>query len=154
VHVGFIDEKFYPQQSCESCHSVTQWQDNSFNHNVTEFPLLGAHAKQECMVCHGTDDQNAISKFENFQSLSMVCATCHQDEHHRQFEQGGITDCSTCHSFENWASMDFDHNKTRFKLDGKHVEVDCAGCHKETEVKGEVFVLYKTKKFECIDCHQ
>jgi hypothetical protein len=154
VHAGHIDKKFYPQQTCESCHSVTRWQDNRFDHNLTEFALLGAHVQQECMACHSADDQNAIRKFENFQSLSMVCANCHQDEHHRQFEQGGITDCSECHGFENWASMDFDHNKARFKLDGKHVEEDCAACHKETKVQGEIFVLYKIKKFECIDCHQ
>jgi hypothetical protein len=106
------------------------------------------------MTCHGTDNENAISKYENFLSTSMVCCECHQDEHRQQFEQEGITDCSKCHGFENWVSVDFDHDITRFKLDGKHVEVDCAECHKETEVKGEVFVLYKIKNFECIDCHQ
>ena len=154
VHDGFIDEKFYPQQSCESCHSVTRWKDNNFNHNVTEFPLLGAHTKQECMACHGTDEQDAISKYENFKGISMVCAECHEDEHHKQFEYNGKTNCQECHSFDNWALMYFDHDKTAFKLDGKHVEVDCAGCHKETKEKGEVFVLYKIKNFECKDCHQ
>ena len=65
-----------------------------------------------------------------------------------------MTDCQECHSFENWASAIFDHDKAAFKLDGKHAKVDCAGCHKNTEVDGDVFVLYKIEKFECKDCHQ
>jgi hypothetical protein len=59
-----------------------------------------------------------------------------------------------CHKFESWESMDFDHNKTAFKLVGKHVDVDCAACHLETEERGEIFVLYNIKNFECIDCHR
>jgi hypothetical protein len=154
VHDGFIDEKFYPNQSCESCHSVTRWTDNRFDHTLTEFPLLGAHAKQECMACHRSDDQNAISKYENFQNVSMLCSACHQDEHHRQFEENGLTNCRECHGYEDWSSVVFDHDKAAFKLDGRHVEVDCAACHKNTEEQGEVFVLYKIQKFECKDCHQ
>ena len=154
VHVGFIDEKFYPNKSCESCHTVTLWKDNHFDHKLTEFPLLGAHAGQTCMACHSTDDPNPISRYENFVGLSQDCAKCHADEHHKQFEEKGVTNCKECHGFENWNIIDFDHNKTRFKLDGKHVDVACAGCHKETRVQGEVFVLYKIRKFECRDCHQ
>ena len=154
VHYGFIDEKYYPQQSCESCHSVTRWVDNRFDHNLTEFPLIGAHAKQACMTCHGTEEPPVISRYENFLNLSMACATCHQDEHRGQFEQGGATDCRECHGFETWASIEFDHDKTAFKLDGKHIEVDCTGCHKKTEVRGEVYTLYKIRKFECRNCHQ
>jgi len=154
VHNGYIDEKYYPDQSCEQCHAVTHWQENRFNHSLTKFELLGAHAKQECMACHGVDDKNNGNKYDNFQYLSMVCVGCHNDVHLQQFERGGVTDCMECHGFESWGSIDFNHNKAAFKLDGKHVDVDCAACHKEIEAQGEIFVLYKISNFECIDCHQ
>ncbi|MCK5470400.1 MAG: cytochrome c family protein [Cyclobacteriaceae bacterium] len=154
VHEGYIDEKYYPDQSCESCHSVTRWQENRFDHSLTSFELLGAHATQECLVCHGVDNGKDGNKYENFQNISMECAACHNDVHQQQFERGGVTNCNECHEFESWGSMDFDHNKTAFKLDGKHVEVDCTACHKKIEEEGEIFVLYKIKKIECIDCHQ
>ena len=106
------------------------------------------------MACHGVDDQSDGNKYQNFQNLSMACVRCHNDVHRQQFERSGVTDCKECHKFERWGSMDFDHSKTAFKLDGKHVEVDCAACHKEIEDEGVIFVLYNIKKFECIDCHQ
>jgi len=153
VHLGFIDEQYYPNQSCESCHSINQWQENHFNHDLTKFKLSGVHAKQNCMACHKSDNSMGENEYEKFQNLSNACASCHEDVHHQQFEKEGTTQCQECHKFESWNSRDFDHNKTAFKLDGKHVQVDCAGCHKKTEAQGEVYVLYKIKKFRCIDCH-
>ncbi len=154
VHEGYISEKYYPDQSCENCHSVSSWQENKFNHDLTEFKLLGAHSKQNCMACHIADEENYDNKYENFQYLSMDCWKCHEDEHRQQFAKDGVTDCRTCHEFENWNTTNFDHNQTAFKLDGKHLDVDCTTCHKEIEEEGEIFVLYKIKNFECIDCHQ
>ncbi len=154
VHENYIDEKYYPNQSCESCHSIATWKENHFDHSQTKFVLAGAHDKQDCMACHGHDENNTVRKFENFKDLSMECVSCHQNVHRQQFEDRGVTDCKKCHGFENWEAIYFNHDKTAFKLDGKHIEVDCAACHKEKEEQGEIFVLYKLKRFECIDCHQ
>ena len=154
IHEGYIDEKYYPNQSCENCHSVTMWQENKFNHNLTDFKLTGVHAKEKCMACHGKEDNSIANPYENFKGLSMACASCHNDVHHKQFDRSGVTDCKECHKFDAWNSMDFDHNKTAFKLDGKHVDVACAACHKETKQDGELFVLYKIRRFKCIDCHK
>jgi len=58
-----------------------------------------------------------------------------------------------CHAYDNWKAVKFDHNKSAFKLDGKHAKVACSGCHKPIEKDGEVVVQYKMKSFKCIDCH-
>jgi hypothetical protein len=47
----------------------------------------------------------------------------------------------------------FDHNKTAFRLDGKHVNVPCAGCHKPQTEGNVTFTLYKLKDFRCESCH-
>ena len=47
----------------------------------------------------------------------------------------------------------FDHSKTQFVLDGKHMNVACNKCHKEVNDQGVTFVLYKIKEFKCEDCH-
>ena len=154
VHVGYIDEKYYPNQSCESCHLVSSWKENRFAHNLTDFELIGAHTKQDCRACHVSDDNSDGNIFKDSQKLSLECIGCHTDEHHRQFEREGTTDCKECHWFDSWEISDFDHNNTAFKLDGEHVNVDCAACHMKIEEQGDVFVQYKTKKLECIDCHQ
>ncbi len=153
IHAGYIDEKYYPDQSCTSCHLVSTWKDHVFDHGLTSFELSGTHAEQECMACHGTDNPEA-HKFENFQNLSNSCYSCHEDIHNQQFMEDGITDCARCHGFEDWQIDRFNHKNTAFKLEGKHAQVECASCHKEVVDNNLVFVQYKFKSFECIDCHQ
>jgi len=107
------------------------------------------------MACHGKDDGGKLpQRYQKFANLSTACTACHKNIHDRQFEKEGVTDCLRCHGYENWKAPKFDHNKTAFKLDGKHAKVACSGCHKETEVNGERRILYKLKRFQCIDCHQ
>ena len=154
VHAGYIDEKYYPDQSCVSCHLVTNWEENIFNHDLTEFKLSGVHAVQTCMDCHGNESQHTANKFENFQNLTSTCSSCHSDNHNQQFEKAGTTDCASCHGFADWEMDRFDHSKTAFRLDGKHAQVDCSSCHKEVASADKVFVQYKFKSFECVDCHQ
>ena len=69
-------------------------------------------------------------------------------------KKDGITDCIRCHGFENWGIADFNHDNTAFKLEGKHAEIACIECHKETKVEGKIFTQYKFDSFECIDCHK
>lgn len=154
VHAGYIDEKYYPNQTCENCHITDSWQENHFDHNLTDFSLIGAHAEQQCMDCHSVSDQSHVDKYAGFVDLSTQCATCHQNVHDQQFEQNGITDCARCHGFNNWTINDFNHNNTAFKLEGRHAEIACEACHKPVEVNGEIFVQYKFESFECVVCHQ
>lgn len=153
IHAGFISEKYYPNQSCESCHITESWVENHFDHNLTAFELLGVHAEQSCMACHGVDESHP-NPYEGFVALSMVCTACHDNVHDQQFAQNGITDCTRCHSFENWEITGFNHDNTAFKLVGKHAEIACEACHKPIEENGEIFTKYKFESFECVVCHQ
>ncbi|MCC6410225.1 MAG: cytochrome c family protein [Saprospiraceae bacterium] len=156
VHEGFVNKKYYPDKTCEKCHVTDSWTDNRFDHNLTKFKLEGAHTKQSCMACHGKKDDTGKlpQRYQKFTDLPTNCTSCHKNVHDTQFEKNGVTDCVRCHGQESWKATKFDHNKTKFKLDGKHVKVDCAKCHKPALVNGEQVVQYKLKSFECIDCHQ
>ena len=151
IHAGQISEKYYPQQDCAQCHVPQNWQENHFDHNKTPFQLLGIHVQQKCTACHMPDEQHKQGKFIG---LSGACAGCHQNVHGDQFEVNGQTDCARCHGFESWNMENFDHDKARFKLEGKHKEVACDKCHRKIENNGNTLVQYKFKQFECIDCHQ
>ncbi len=154
VHQGYINEKYYPNQACESCHITDSWNENHFDHHLTAFALEGAHAEQTCMACHGKGDQGYQHKYEGFMNISSTCTNCHENVHQDQFEREGITDCTRCHGFENWTINDFNHNKTAFKLEGRHAEIACESCHQPIEVNGEIFTQYQFDNFECIVCHQ
>ncbi|MBL7793842.1 MAG: hypothetical protein JNK77_16055 [Saprospiraceae bacterium] len=154
VHKGYISEKYYPGQSCEKCHVSDSWQASHFNHDQTNFKLLGAHAQQSCMACHGRGDISHDIKKSKFIDLSSQCNSCHADVHNAQFAQNGETDCARCHGFDNWQPTQFNHDQTAFKLEGKHAGVACEKCHKEIEKDGQVVVQYKLERFECVDCHQ
>lgn len=154
VHQGRIDEKYYPGQSCETCHVTAGWAENSFDHGRTDFALQGAHARQSCAACHRPDAEGPADSPIGFTGLPTECAACHETVHGRQFEQDGATDCARCHGFEQWGIGDFNHDKTAFRLEGRHAEIACEACHKPMKVDGEIITQYKFESFECIVCHQ
>lgn len=152
IHKGFITEKYYPASDCKVCHTEDRWSAVIFDHNTTEYKLEGAHTTQDCRECHfrvGTDGE----VHQQFAGISQNCATCHKDSHRNQFEANGVTDCKSCHDYIDWKVKKFDHNITKFKLEGKHQDVACKECHKEILVEGSPFVLYKINDFKCEDCH-
>jgi predicted CXXCH cytochrome family protein len=74
--------------------------------------------------------------------------------HEEEFAEAGITDCKRCHVTGDWYPSLFDHSKTAFPLDGKHVDVECRECHKPDPSAGDRMTSFKIPKFECIDCHK
>ena len=151
IHLGQIDKKWYPNQSCDQCHLPTSWTDNKFDHSKTAFKLEGSHSKQNCRECHKPEGEY---KYGKFAGTSTNCISCHENIHQTQFEIMGITECTRCHNFESWTIKNFNHNKTRFKLDGKHINVKCILCHKEVIQNDKKFIQYKMLSFECKDCHK
>jgi hypothetical protein len=153
IHQSFIGEKYYPGSSCETCHNVNRWSSVTFDHSKTSFELAGAHSKKTCRDCHFKKDSEGVVH-QQFTGLSYACANCHKDTHAKQFETNGITDCSRCHGVVSFKPATiFDHSKTLFPLDGKHINVACYKCHKEVKDKGQTFILYKIKEFKCENCH-
>lgn len=153
VHDGYIDKKYYPENDCQACHVVDNWESMQFDHNQTEFALEGVHATTACMDCHGMDVPEGANKYTNFNNVTNECASCHENVHDEQFAVNGVTDCAECHAFEDWKVPDFDHDRTNFKLEGRHAEIECGACHKPMEVDGKIVTQYKFQSFECIDCH-
>lgn len=120
------DDKHKGQEGkkCESCHKERSWKETGFSHNtMSSFLLLGRHLLVECKKCHAA---------ATFKDAKSDCWSCHvkDDVHKRRFG----TACQTCHNTRNWKAWDFDHNKTRFRLDGPHSKIasDCYACHKRT----------------------
>ncbi|MFN3694366.1 MAG: cytochrome C, partial [Ignavibacterium sp.] len=63
------------------------------------------------------------------------------------------TDCNKCHTFENWKPEKFDHNKTRFSLEGAHSKLKCFQCHPSELKNGNIFTKFKLDDFKCASCH-
>jgi hypothetical protein len=150
VHRDELSEKYLAGEGCRNCHSVNRWRDVNFNHLKTDFPLEGKHAALDCRKCHLPDE--SISK-QRFASLNNYCTECHTDVHAKQFGSGPQEECKRCHTFENWKPERFDHNLTRFSLEGAHSKLKCSECHKQSTKGNTTFIQYKLEDFRCAACH-
>jgi len=152
IHLAYIQSKYYPEANCALCHNENRWGDVVFDHSKTLFALTGAHKDQTCRACHiSRNKEGAI--IQAFKDRAKECSACHTDKHYQQFEKNGKTTCEECHDTENWKASKFDHNAAAFKLDGKHVNVPCAKCHKPTTDGSLIYVKYKLKEYKCESCH-
>jgi len=152
IHAGYIDIKYYPEANCTKCHTENRWSEVSFDHAQTKFAISGAHEKQTCRSCHAKGESND-PKILKFTGLAQTCTSCHEDNHAGQYAVDGFTDCARCHNSSNWTLTNFDHDKTRFPLDGKHKNVACNDCHKMIEATPKPYRQYKFKDVRCETCH-
>jgi hypothetical protein len=141
-HKGTLGDK------CESCHNEKSWKGVPFDHNKSRYPLTGAHIKVECKKCHKTPA---------FKDAKMDCYSCHKDPLPDKEKTSGDVHkgtlgkfCNLCHNTRSWISWDFDHNKTSFKLAGKHVKVKCKDCHTTPMKRAEGKVMPARL---CANCH-
>lgn len=152
IHLNLIDPKYYPAAGCENCHRVVSWNEVRFDHQQTSFALEGKHATVSCRQCHFVANGQVFNSLI-FRDLSKKCANCHSDIHAGQFTDDKQEVCLKCHGFESWKPVKFNHNDTRFKLDGGHKDVACNKCHKPTMVGGIACINYKFKEILCATCH-
>lgn len=152
MHQGYLDKKYYPKNDCASCHNPGAWSEVVFDHNRTNWPLEGKHLEAACRQCHFDMEGNTV-KNQTFSNLSTECVSCHENVHDDMFVVNGITDCTRCHVTGSWFPEKFDHNSSRFPLEGRHAEIECSACHKPMVKNGKTMINYKIEKFECIDCH-
>ncbi len=130
LHKGTLGPK------CNDCHEGGHWAATRFDHDQTDYPLVGHHQEAPCEGCHPA---------RRFKPTPRRCAACHaQDDAH----QGTLGDaCEKCHS-PTGRSL-FDHNDPRapdrFRLTGKHLGLRCQACHPTT-----VFPKVPTA---CEGCH-
>jgi len=138
--------------ACTQCHteeSFTLFKGRGkFNHNTTNFTLIGKHKQVDCFTCHAktTDPKLVFQDRVNVDEKN--CVECHKDTHEGKLGN----DCTKCHNENNFVSSkttkSFDHNITNFKLEGKHTVVDCKKCHKTGKLTDPV------KFASCTSCHE
>jgi hypothetical protein len=146
-HEGFHGR--LAEKECRTCHTEHKGRDakivvldtKTFDHTKTDFPLLGAHQKQEKIKCR--DCHEAKKKYREAPS---ECNACHRKDDKHKGSLG--TDCKSCHNERDWKETKFDHSleKTRFVLIGKHADVKCSKCHVDP-------AKYKGAPHECVACH-
>jgi len=126
-------------QQCSNCHNEESWhQDVVFDHDLTDFPLIGLHATVPCEECHLSD---------SFKGTTAVCEACHR----RNDEHSGTLgpDCFSCHNPAGWEFWRFDHDtQTDYPLEGAHENLVCDACHRQ-RVKNKV-----RQSSACVSCHQ
>ena len=152
VHGSEITNKFMQDNNCSACHFTDSWNTIKFDHSLTAFTLEGRHKDVECGKCHYKEENN-IGKVFRFVSLDSKCESCHNDVHMGQFTENGKSDCVRCHTFNNWKPEKFDHNKTRFSLEGAHQKLECSRCHPVVIKSNNQYIKYKLEDFRCASCH-
>jgi hypothetical protein len=135
--------------ACRYCHGdhkgreadIVQLDRAAFDHNQTNFRLIGRHATTGCEGCHKPTTKSEA----RYRLASSACIDCHRtsDPH-----KGGLdAKCDSCHNTVAWKQTKlFDHGTTKFALTGSHAGVGCASCH-----AGE---RYKGVSMACVDCHR
>lgn len=130
--------------TCKSCHTeheglefdIVKFDATTFDHALTDYPLMGAHKTTECAECHKPD--------KKYREAPSGCYACHKEEEPHKGNLG--TDCKSCHNESDWKKVDFDHSTTDFPLIGKHKEATCKACH--------IDEVYEDLPSKCIDCHE
>jgi hypothetical protein len=121
-------------QDCSACHNPSSWDNVSFDHNKSKFPLTGAHANIACETCHSTGQ---------FAGLSTACVSCHTDP---VFHAGMFgTDCASCHTADSWSAPYTGPHPGIADEGGSgvnHGGASCRDCHTET-----------LRTATCLACH-
>lgn len=159
-------------QNCGDCHKdhfgadfdILRFEPETFDHEQTAYPLVGAHVEVSCRSCHKPEFIVSTSVIEfkepngalehTWLGLTATCATCHASEsvHGEQFFG---QDCASCHVEEVWTDVAlFDHDATDFPLTGRHLEASCDGCHKPFEDQPEIVHFENVNAVTCESCHQ
>jgi hypothetical protein len=139
-HTG-VSGYMYNSSACFACHPTGEGE--GFNHNLTSFPLTGAHLSVDCLECHAS----------GFEGTSTLCMDCHttdfnQSANPNHVSLGISTDCVTCHTTEpEWNPATFAVHNEYYALNGAHAAIanDCASCHSGN---------YNNTPNSCFGCHE
>ncbi len=150
-------------KECAKCHNdhhgrkfeIIRFKKDTFNHKLTNYELLGKHTELDCQECHKKlfmVDEELIKRKNTYLGLNKECLSCHIDYHQKTLS----INCTDCHNHKAFKPTSaFNHNNTKYKLIGKHRDVDCIECHKKEIRNGENFQQFSAVKFgKCTDCHE
>jgi hypothetical protein len=128
-----------PAPHCATCHPMTSWKPNAFDHRQTKFPLTHKHATLRCRDCHRGSQPDQFEKL----GIGSACTGCHA---HAIVHDGKYpdTDCLKCHG-PMWATPPGPtgllpiHGPTgAFPLVARHKLVPCADCHDKRNAQGKM----------------
>jgi len=136
---------------CNNCHGMAGWKPAlQFDHTKAQYVLVGEHKQIPCVKCHPMITDNRGSDDKEFAKYKDIrhdqCLDCHNDIHKGKL--GNI--CESCHNAEGWKVLrdaKFDHNRTGYRLEGRHLAVTCDKCHPARKPMGGL------KFAACTDCH-
>jgi hypothetical protein len=115
---------------CGECHQPTNWADWTFDHDLSRFPLTGAHVNVPCENCHTSS---------TFSDVGSWCGACHADPaYHRGLFS---SDCNACHSTFSWLPASY-NGPHRFPM-GHGGGADCQTCHPDS-----------LGDYTCYKCHE
>lgn len=121
---------------CVDCHNESDWTDVTFDHDSTDYPLIGGHLEIACLDCHETD---------SFPDTADTCFGCHAGDDVHEGRSG--EQCDNCHNPVSWTDTSFDHARdTDFALAGSHIQLTCEDCHNDDPFDDEL-------DMECVSCH-
>jgi len=147
------------KQDCDTCHGVKSWKKEiKFDHDkVTDFRLVGRHAKLECNDCHlKKDKKTPIYKWPDLKSKN--CLACHEDVHKDKMnEKFGGGNCNKCHNQTAWKISNFNHEMTNYPLKASHSKLQCLDCHKqsdEAKAVGKKAYKWNDLSSQCSTCHK
>jgi hypothetical protein len=146
--------------ACEECHTVNSYKLTTYTvelHQQTKYPLAGSHLAVSCDLCHGKAAvPRALAAGKRFTFISTRCQDCHPDSHGGTLDKYVTVDgCEICHDVAGWHKVKFDHSKTKFALQGKHVSVSCRDCHGGKDKKATIDQLkFVGVSRKCEDCHK
>jgi hypothetical protein len=132
---------------CERCHTPASWLVTNITeiHQMSRFPLLGAHRTADCIDCHKSET------FVRFDVPGVNCVDCHLENYMsttnpNHAEAGFSRDCSSCHPVNSfgWTGTGFNHSF--FPLTQGHSGLNCSACHTTGN--------YSDVSPDCISCHQ
>jgi hypothetical protein len=130
--------------ACRSCHTdhkgrdarIAQFDPRTFDHTQNDYLLRGKHANAACSGCHKSGAR--------YNAAPSACVECHRKDDTHRGSLGAA--CADCHSEKSWKEATFDHARTRFALTGKHADVQCRSCHRNTS--------FKETPQQCVACHR
>lgn len=145
--------------ACEECHSVNGYTPVNFavaQHQLTKYPLQGAHLAVACNLCHSKSTLMAVKSKKLYTFTSTRCQVCHADVHKGTLDKFISADgCELCHKVESWQNVTFDHSRTKYALEGKHTSVPCRPCHNGKDKAIPVAQLkFAESTKTCSACHK
>ncbi len=119
---------------CAACHRATTWADWTFDHDLSSFPLTGAHRSASCQGCHSGG---------SFEGTSSACSSCHGKPSSHGNAFGGS--CGSCHSTSAWRPASF-NGPHPFPMNHGGAGGNCSTCHPSSPHRLHVHACHNSRR--------